>query len=454
MDGNPPDVSTVCCRNRMTLMKPPRFAATLAITVACSAAAVSDPAGDASRNWPAWRGPEFNGVSPTAHPPTRWSEQENIRWKQPIPGAGSSTPIVWNDLVFVLTAIPDGDGSSANPANETPSTRQKFTVLALDRATGKPRWERNPRTQVPHEGHHKDHGFASASPVTDGEVLIASFGSYGIYAFNFQGTLLWEKDLGDMRTRNSFGEGSSPALHGNTVVILWDHEGDDFIVALDRKTGAELWRAKREEPTGWSTPLILSSGGKPIVVVNGTHKVRAYDLATGTLLWEAGGQTANAIPTPVPFEDRVIVTSGFRGSALQVIRLGRTGDLTGSDAIVWNRSKNTPYVPSPLLYGTHLFYLSGNNAMLSIADATTGTLGVDAERLSGIQGVYASPVGAAGRVYVAGRDGGTLVLKNALTLEVLATNKLDDGFDASPALSGSDLFLRGHQSLYCISESK
>lgn len=435
-------------------MKPPRFAATLAITVACSAAAVSDPAADASRNWPAWRGPEFNGVSPTANPPTRWSEQENIRWKQPIPGAGSSTPIVWNDLVFVLTAIPDGDGSSASPANETPSTRQKFTVLALDRATGKPRWERNPRTQVPHEGHHKDHGFASASPVTDGEVLIASFGSYGIYAFNFQGSLLWEKDLGDMRTRNSFGEGSSPALHGNTVVILWDHEGDDFIVALDRKTGAELWRAKREEPTGWSTPLILSSGGKPIVVVNGTNKVRAYDLATGKLLWEAGGQTANAIPTPVPFEDRVIVTSGFRGSALQVIRLGRTGDLTGSDAIVWNRSKNTPYVPSPLLYGTHLFYLSGNNAMLSIADATTGTLGVDAERLSGIQGVYASPVGAAGRVYVAGRDGGTLVLKNALTLEVLATNKLDDGFDASPALSGTELFLRGHQSLYCISESK
>lgn len=440
--------------DRLPPMTPLRSTFALAFTLAFAPGALSAADSAASKNWPAWRGPEFTGVSPTANPPTRWSEQENIRWKQTIPGAGSSTPIVWNDLVFVLTAIPDAGGASGNPANETPGTRQKFTVLALDRATGKPRWDRNPRTQVPHEGHHKDHGFASASPVTDGEVLIASFGSYGIYAFDFQGTLLWEKDLGDMRTRNSFGEGSSPALHGNTVVILWDHEGDDFIVALDRKTGAELWRTKRDEPTGWSTPLILSSGGKPIVVVNGTNKVRAYDLATGKLLWEAGGQTANAIPTPLPFEDRVIVTSGFRGSALQVIRLGRTGDLTGSDAIVWNRSKNTPYVPSPLLYGNHLFYLSGNNAMLSILDATTGTPGVDAERLSGIQGVYASPVGAAGRVYVAGRDGGTLVLKNALTLEVLATNKLDDGFDASPALSGSDLFLRGRQRLYCISESK
>ncbi|MBL9172386.1 MAG: PQQ-binding-like beta-propeller repeat protein [Verrucomicrobiales bacterium] len=438
--------------NRRTLMKPLRLPPALAVTFTLAAGILS--AADSSRNWPAWRGPDHTGVSPTANPPTRWSEQENLRWKQPIPGAGTATPILWNDLVFVLTAIPDGDGASGSPAKESPATRQKFTVLALDRTTGKTRWERIARVQVPHEGHHKDHGFASASPVTDGEVLVASFGSYGIYGFTLKGDLLWEKDLGDMRTRNGFGEGSSPALFDNTVVVLWDHEGDDFIVALDRRTGSELWRVNREEPTGWSTPLILSSGGKPIVVVNGTNKVRAYDLATGRLLWEAGGQTANAIPSPVPFEDRVIVTSGFRGSALQVIRLGRSGDLTGSDAIVWNRSKNTPYVPSPLLYGTHLFYLSGNTAMLSIVDATTGTPGTDAERLPGIQGVYASPVGAAGRVYIAGRDGNTVVLKNALKLEVLATNKLDDGFDASPALSGADLLLRGRQSLYCISESR
>jgi len=414
-------------------------------------------------NWPAWRGPLGTGVSPTANPPIAWGEDKNIRWKVAVPGRGTSTPVVWNDLVFILTAIPAGaapapgsvpGGGGGAAMTEAPTVEQKFTVIAYERATGKPRWERTARTQLPHEGHHRDHGFASASPVTDGEVIIASFGSFGIFAFDLKGQLLWEKDLGDMRTRNSFGEGSSPALHGDTVVVLWDHEGEDFIVALDRKTGKELWRQQRDEPTGWSTPLIMDSGGKPVVIVNGTNKVRAYDLATGKLLWEAGGQTTNAIPTPVPHAGRVVVMSGFRGAALQVIRLDRTGDLTGSDAVVWSHNKGTPYVPSPMIYGNHLYFFSGNNAMLSIFDADTGKPGVETERLNGLQGVYASPVGAEGRVYLLGRDGGALVLKNALTLEVLATNKLDDGFDASPAAVGTDLFLRGRENLYCIAEAK
>lgn len=448
-----------------------------------SAASLDAATGAALNNWPAWRGPLANGVSPTAQPPVDWSEDRNVRWKTAIPGRGTSTPVVWDDLVFVLTAIPQGTtgaAPSAAPAaapeapsepprgprgpggrggpgggmTEAPTVPQQFTVLAYERATGKPRWERGVRTQLPHEGHHRDHGFASASPVTDGEVLVASFGSFGIYAMDFKGQVLWEKDLGDMRTRNSFGEGSSPAMHGNTVVVLWDHEGDDFIVALDRKSGRELWRQERDEPTGWSTPLIIQHGEKPQVVVNGTQKVRAYDLETGRLLWEVGGQTVNAIPSPLPFGDRVIVMSGFRGSALQVIRLGGSGDLEGSDAIVWTHNKNTPYVPSPMLYGNHLYFFSGNNAMLSIFDATTGKAGVEAERLDGLQGVYASPVGAADRVYLLGRDGGALVIRNGLALEILATNRLDDGFDASPALAGTDLFLRGREHLYCISETK
>lgn len=449
------------------------FACLAVLSLTAHSLAAADASG---AHWPAWRGPLANGVSPTATPPVEWSETKNVRWKTALPGRGTSTPIIWGDLVFILTAIPAGSPEAPKPAaavpppaepggeprrrggpgatSENPSVAQKFTVIAYDRATGKPRWEHTPRTQVPHEGHHKDHGFASASPVTDGEVVIASFGSFGIYAYDLKGKLLWETDLGDMRTRNSFGEGSSPALKGNTVVILWDHEGDDFIVALDRQSGKELWRQKRDEPTGWSTPLIVESGGKPVVVVNGTNKVRAYDLATGTLLWEAGGQTANAIPTPVSFDGRVIVMSGFRGKALQVIQLGGSGDLTGSSSIVWSASKNTPYVPSPLLYGNHLFFFSGNDALLSILDATTGKPGVEAERLNGLQGIYASPVGAADRVYLLGRNGGALVIKNSNQLEVLATNMLDDGFDASPALAGNDLFLRGRQSLYCLAESK
>jgi len=417
----------------------------------------------ALKNWPAWRGPLRTGVAPEANPPVEWSETKNVKWKIPLPGRGTSTPVIWNNQVFILTAIPEGSapaasappsgGGSGRSRPEQPTQAQQFTVISYDRATGKPLWKHTARTQVPHEGHHKDHGFASASPVTDGEVLIASFGSFGLYAYNLQGKLLWEKDLGDMRTRNSFGEGSSPALHGKTVVVLWDHEGEDFIVALDTRDGKELWRQKRDEPTGWSTPLIVEHEGKPQVIVNGTNKARAYDLATGKLLWESGGQTVNAIPTPVPGEGTVVVMSGYSGAALQVIKLGGSGDLAGTDSIVWSHKKSTPYVPSPLLYGPNLYFFAKNDALLSIFDVVTGKPGIEAERLGGLTGVYASPVGAAGRVYLLGRDGGALVIKNAAQLKVLATNKLDDGFDASPAAVGRELFLRGRENLYCLAEA-
>lgn len=432
---------------------------TLALLMGLQARAATNP----DDQWPSWRGPQGTGAASRAHPPVEWSESRNVAWKVPVPGRGSSTPVVWADQVFLLTAIPDGPEASAaaeSPGGgrggrgrgESPSVPQRFTVLSFDRKDGKVHWQHTPRIQVPHEGHHKDHGFASASPVTDGKVLIASFGSFGLFAYNLQGKLLWEKDLGDMRTRNSFGEGSSPALHGNTAVVLWDHEGDDFIVALDTRDGRELWRQRRDEPTGWSTPLIVEHGGKVQVVVNGTNRVRAYDLADGTLLWECAGQTANAIPTPVVDGGRVIVMSGFRGSALQVIQLGGQGDLSGTDAIVWSRNKGTPYVPSPLLYGRRLYFLSGNTGILSVLDAKSGRADVEMERLEGISGVYASPVAADGRVYIAGRDGIVVVLKDGPKVEVLATNRLDDGFDASPALVGDRLFLRGRGSLYCLQE--
>ncbi|MCX6900096.1 MAG: PQQ-binding-like beta-propeller repeat protein [Verrucomicrobia bacterium] len=415
-------------------------------------------------NWPQWRGPLANGVAPRGNPPIEWSETKNVQWKVSLPGRGTSTPIVWEDQVFILTAIPTGRKVAVKPDAvppgpnahmvDPPSEVQRFTVMALDRATGKVRWQQTAREKVPHEGYHRDHGYASGSPVTDGQYLVAYFGSNGLFCYDLTGRLLWQKDLGLQRTRYGYGEGTSPALHGTTVVILWDHEGEDFIVALDVRDGRELWRQKRDEPTGWSTPLVVEHEGCRQVVVNGMNKVRSYDLSTGELLWQCAGTTLNAIPSPVAGQGLVFVTSGFHGNALYAIRPGSHGDITGTSAVAWLRRKHTPYVPSPLLYGNLLYVPSWNNAVLSIIEASTGNPLVEAQRIEGIQGVYASPVGANDRVYLVGRDGNAAVLRKSGKLEILAHNRLEEGFEASPAIAGNQMFLRGRQHLYCISESR
>lgn len=409
----------------------------------------------ASSHWRQWRGPQANGVAPGADPPVTWSEGSNVRWKVKLPGGGMGTPIVWGNLLFILTAVARQPsrgvaGGGGAPRTIQPEGPVQFTVLCMDRRTGKTVWQRVAREEVPHEGHHPDHGFASYSAVTDGKVVIASFGSRGVYCYDLQGNKKWEKQLGRMQTRNGFGEGSSPALHGNTVVINWDHEGPDFIVALDKNTGREIWRQTRDEPTSWTTPLVVEHAGKPQVVTCATQKIRSYDLATGKLIWECGGLTANAIPTPVTSNGMLYATSGFRGSALLAIRLGRTGDLTGTDAIAWSLNRGTPYVPSPLLYDHRLYYFGSNSPILSCVDARSGKLLMDGQRVDALQGVYSSPVGAAGRVYLVGRGGAVAVIRNSDRYELLATNQLEEKFDASPALVGKDLYLRGHEHLYCL----
>ena len=433
------------------------------------------------QNWPQWRGPLATGVAPSANPPIVWSETNNIKWKVKIPGNGSATPIVWDDRLFIQTAMPTGKKAekldSPPPANAAgtnaatqperrggrrgggsmdapkPDQFYQFTLLCLDRQSGKILWRKVAREEIPHEGYRPDEGsFASSSPTTDGKFVYAYFGSHGLHCYDLQGNLKWEKDFGKMKIKMAFGEGSTPALFGDTIVVNWDHEGDSFIAALDKNTGKELWRQTREEKTSWATPLIVQQDGKAQVVTDASNKIRSYDLASGKLLWECGGLTANVIPSPVASDGMVYCMSGFRGNALLAVHLGRTGDLTGSDAIAWSHNKSTPYVPSPLLYGDKLYFFAGNNGMISCLDTKTGNALIDAERLEDLKNVYASPVGADGRVYLVGRSGVTLVIKKSDKLEVLATNKLDESFDASPAIAGKELFLRGHEYLYCIAE--
>jgi len=430
----------------------------IACTLRASAAADSH---EALRNWPQWRGPLNTGVGPEADPPIEWTETKNVKWKVALPGEGSSTPAVWNDRVFVLTAVAvtnaaDTKSSATNGApNRGEKTRNpyQFIVLCLDRSTGKTLWQKVAREEVPHEGTQQNNTFASASPITDGEVVLAFFGSRGLHCYDLDGNLKWSKQLGRMQTRMGFGEGASPALHGNTIVVNWDDETDnDFIVALDKRTGNELWKAPRHEDTGWSTPLIVEQGGKPQVVVNATGKVRSYDLETGKEVWSCAGQTPNAIPSPVAGPDTVYCTSGFRGTALYAIKLDAIGDAAGTDAVRWTHNKGTPYVPSPLLVDDLLYFLSGNNGILTCLNAKTGEANFEQERLENLREVYASPVAAKDRVYVLGRDGRCVVLKKGPKLEILATNKLDEKTDASIALTGKQLFIRGKQTLYCIAE--
>jgi len=433
-------------------------------------------------NWPQWRGPLANGVAPGAKPPITWSETNNVKWKVKLPGAGTSTPIIWANQIFIQTAVAaprTTDPAAANlrlpavagladPAGQTPPGRRRpggggmrsekptqpyqFVLLCLDRGTGKTIWQKVAREEVPHEGHHPDHGFSSYSPVTDGKYVFSYFGSRGLHCYDLEGKLRWEKDFGRMQTKNSFGEGSSPALSGNTIVINWDHEGEDFIVALDKETGRELWRQPRDEETSWATPIIVQYGDRSEVITDATKKIRSYDLASGKLLWECGGLFSNVIPSPVAGDGMVYSMSGFRGYALLAIRLGRMGDLTDTDAIAWSHPRSTPYVPSPLLYGDFLYFFGGNNGILSCLDAKTGNAHFEAERIEALVGVYASPVAADGRVYLIGRNGAAVVIKQGPKLEPLATNQLKDKFDASPAIAGNELFLRGREYLYRLAE--
>lgn len=419
--------------------------------------------GDAENsNWPTWRGPNENGIA-LATPPIQWGEKENVKWKIEVPGSGHATPVIWQDRIYVLTAVKSEqveaqkkqsqkDGKKRRRRGVQPDHVLKFTVLALDRNTGETIWERVAIEAAPHEGTHLDATWASNSPITDGEHLFAHFGSRGIFCYTMDGELVWQKDLGDMRTRRGFGEGSSPALHENILVINWDHEEASFIVALDKNTGEELWRDERDEPTSWSTPLIYEIDGKQQVVVSATNKVAGYDLKTGKELWYTSGMTLNVIPTPIVFEDLLFVMSGFRGNALQAIKIkDLAGNIQSGDAIKWEYNKDTPYVPTGVQYNGRLYFTKTNNAILTCLDARTGKPVYDTQRLSGLGTIYSSMIAANGHIYITSKNGTTLVLKDGESFEVASANKLDDFFSASPIAVGNELYLRGSKYLYCIS---
>jgi outer membrane protein assembly factor BamB len=415
----------------------------------------------AENYWPQWRGPLSTGAAVKGNPPVEFSETKNLKWKTPIPGKGHATPIVWGDKIIVQTAVStnekapqasEGAGEGSRMAPSQTDKIHEFFVLMVDRNSGKIIWETMITREWPQENTHDLGSWASNSPCTDGEHIYAYFGSRGLYCLDYEGNILWEKDFGQMEKHMSFGEGSSPYIYGNKVFVQWDHEGDSYLYALDKSTGNIDWQVERNLNTSWSTPLVVEVNGNPQVITAATDNITAYDFATGDVLWTSSGMTRNVIPNPMYSDGILYVMSGFRGSAMQAIDISKAkGDISNSDAILWTYNENTPYTPQPVLMNDKLYFLRVNNGFLSCIDAKTGEPYYTTENLSEISTLYSSPTGVDNRLYIAAEDV-VMVISGGETFEVLAINKVDDNFHASPVIVGNDLILRGFNSLYCFSE--
>ena len=419
---------------------------------------------DEQNNWAQWRGPWATGITNSENPPVEWSEDKNINWKIELPGTGNATPIIWGNQIFISTAIPtdksvvaksedqdDNQSRRRGPPSKSTDKIHEFALLSVDKNSGSILWKKVLREEYPEDGTHHLGSWASNSPVTDGENIYAYFGSRGLYCLDMQGNLKWERDFGKMEKRHSFGEGSSPVVYENKLIIVRDHEGQSSIHVLDKSSGEDIWTKNRDERSTWVTPFLVELDGKTQVIVNATDKIISYELESGENIWEATGMTRNVIPMPVLKDNIIYLTSGFRGSALLAIDLNKAkGDIDDSDAIVWKYDEYTPYTPSPILIGDLLYFLRENKNRLSCLNASTGSENYTNERLEGLGDVFTSPVGTKDRIYFVGHKGMTYVVKHGPKLEVLAKNQLDDKFLASPVIVDDTIYLRGLTNLYSI----
>jgi outer membrane protein assembly factor BamB len=401
----------------------------------------------ADGDWPHWRGPNDDGMA-KGDAPLHWSDTEHIAWKATVPGRGHSSPVVWGDRIFVTTAVPTGNAADGGGRG---LVEHKFMVLCYDRKTGKLLWEKVARVATPHQPAHQQYGsFASNSPITDGKYVFAFFGSRGLFCYTMAGELVWQKDFAALRMFMNFGEGAWTALDGDKLVVVLDQEGESFLLALDKTTGRELWRTPRQGNTNWSGPYITVVNGRKQVVVSASREVCGYDLESGKPLWSAKGLGQNTIPAPVAADGMIFVMSGYRNPNLMAIKLGREGDLTGTDAIVWQNQRGNSYTPSPVLHDGKLYVLT-DTGMLSCFDAKTGKPYYQQERLPKPYSFKSSPVGANGKLYLASENDDVIVVRMGEKFEVLATNTLKDQmFIGTPAIVDGEIYLRGQNTLFSI----
>lgn len=420
-------------------------------------------AAGSAANWPQWRGPDGSGISTEKNLPASWTPQTNIKWKAAIPGRGHSSPIVWGNRVFVTTAIEGdvvpgakaakhliGDKEFVHPDSIGADRKHQFKVIALNRDSGKILWEATAWEGTPYDNRHRKSSYAASTPATDGKMVYAFFGTEGLYAYDFNGKLAWKANLGNMANLG-MGTGTSPILFENLVIVQCDEDNGEgsFIIALDKKTGKEAWRTPRKIQISWATPLLVKTATRSELITSGTETVISYDPKTGKELWRHKGVESNAIPSPVANSEMVYLVAGFPAKIAMAIKLGGSGDLTGTPNVPWKYAKGTAYVPSPILYGDYL-YLTTDRGILTCIDAKTGEVKYEGGRIPIPATFTASPVAFDGKILMTSEDGDTFIVKAGPKHEVLATNSVGEPVYASPAIADRHIFIRGEKNLYCI----
>ena len=391
--------------------------------------------GEGAKYWPRWRGPSGQGLASGSGYPDTWSSTQNVLWKTPIAGDGNSSPIVWGDRIFLTTAQDGG---------------RRLSLLAYRRSDGRLLWEASAPSGRTDSGSHYKNGHASATPATDGERVYVSFGPRGLFAFDVNGKLVWQRDLGPMDAYH--GAAGSPLLYRDRIILYQDQYQGSFIAAFDARTGRELWRTRRNASVGWGTPIAIRAAGRDEVIVNSQQWVHSYDPATGKELWRCGGTTYEVIPTPVVGYGLVFCSSGRAGPTL-AIKPGGSGDVTRTH-LAWESPRGSPFVPSPILYGEQLYMVNDMASIVTSLAATSGKvlwqgrLGV-AQR----EGFSASPVAVDGKVFFTNDDGETFVLRAGQTFEILRVNRLGETTLASPALVDGRWYFRTSGNLMAIGQA-
>ncbi|MCI0705051.1 MAG: PQQ-like beta-propeller repeat protein [Planctomycetia bacterium] len=462
------------------------------------ALAVLFPVAASADDSPQFRGPGGTGVFTDAKPPSEWSADKNVAWKASIQGVAWSAPIVIGDKVIVTTAYSDrqpkpkagggfGGGFGKGPPGKggfgggaAPKEKYQFKIVCLDRTTGKVIWDKTAKEARPTIPTHSTNTFATETPVSDGERIYAYFGMNGLFCYDLAGKEVWKKDLGSFNMQFGFGTGSSPVLDGDRLFIQCDNEQQSFLIALDKQTGKELWKAERREKSGWSTPFVWKTKNRTDIVASGGQRIRGYDPATGKVVWEleVGGGQCSA--SPVGDSERLYVGVGTggggfgggfggpkggkgagRAGTMFAVKAGATGDIslkagtTSNDGIAWSVPRAWPGSASPVVYDGYVYAVEQQGGLVSCYEAKTGKAAYTRERIPGARAFWASPWAADGKIFCLSEDGTTHVIKAGKDFEVLTVNKLGrDMYWSTPAAANGALFIRGVDVLYCLSEKK